>query len=82
MLTIYTRCTTNPMSAQNDLVRIHDAHTEFVVGCVWSPYEKGILATCSWDPKVNIFHSFSEFDVRLLPRVVLMAVQSEPVPCP
>lgn len=46
--------TTNP-SAQNNLVRIHDAHTEFVVGCAWSLYEEGVLATCSWDCKVNIF---------------------------
>ncbi|KAI9440565.1 WD40-repeat-containing domain protein [Lactarius indigo] len=46
---------TNPPPGQNNLVRIHDAHTEFVVGCAWSLYEEGVLATCSWDCKVNIF---------------------------
>ncbi|KAH9004735.1 WD40-repeat-containing domain protein [Lactarius hatsudake] len=37
--------TTNPPPGQNNLVRIHDAHTEFVVGCAWSLYEEGVLAT-------------------------------------
>ncbi|KAI0295938.1 WD40 repeat-like protein [Russula brevipes] len=47
--------TTNPPPGKNHLVRIHDAHTEFVVGCAWSLYEEGVLATCSWDCKLNIF---------------------------
>lgn len=49
------RWTTNPPPGQNNLVGIHDAHTEFVVGCAWSLYEEGVLATCSWDCKLNIF---------------------------
>jgi len=47
--------TTQPTAGKNPLVRIHDAHTEFVVGCAWSLFEEGILATCSWDSKLNIF---------------------------
>jgi peroxin-7 len=49
------RWTTNPPPGKNPLVGIHDAHTEFVVGCAWSLYEEGVLATCSWDCKLNIF---------------------------
>ena len=37
------------------LLRIHDQHTEFVVGASWSLYEEGVLATCSWDQTVNIW---------------------------
>ncbi|KAK0466959.1 WD40 repeat-like protein [Desarmillaria tabescens] len=37
------------------LVYIHDPHTEFVVGCGWSLYEEGVLATCAWDSRLNIF---------------------------
>jgi len=48
--------TTNPPPGKSHLVRIHDAHTEFVVGCAWSLYQEGVLATCSWDSKLNIFH--------------------------
>ncbi|CAL1714215.1 unnamed protein product [Somion occarium] len=46
---------TNPTAAGTNLVYIHDPHTEFVVGCGWSLYEEGVLATCSWDCKVNVF---------------------------
>ncbi|KAK0214813.1 WD40 repeat-like protein [Armillaria fumosa] len=37
------------------LVYIHDPHTEFVVGCGWSLYEEGVLATCAWDSRLNVF---------------------------
>jgi len=46
---------TNPNPAGSSLVHIHDAHTEFVVGCAWSLFEEGLLASCSWDCKVNVF---------------------------
>ncbi|KZV65186.1 WD40 repeat-like protein [Peniophora sp. CONT] len=46
--------TTNPPDGRN-LLRIHDAHTEFVVSCAWSIYEEGVLATASWDNKVDVF---------------------------
>jgi peroxin-7 len=49
----FVRWTTTPADGRN-LVRIHDAHTEFVVGCAWSLYDEGILATASWDCKVNV----------------------------
>ncbi|KAI0033911.1 WD40-repeat-containing domain protein [Vararia minispora EC-137] len=39
---------TNPPDGRN-LMRIHDAHTEFVVGCAWSLFDEGVLATASWD---------------------------------
>ncbi|KAA1470222.1 WD40 repeat-like protein [Dentipellis sp. KUC8613] len=32
--------TTNPPPGRTHLVRIHDPHTEFVVGCAWSLYEE------------------------------------------
>ncbi|KAG7445030.1 WD40 repeat-like protein [Guyanagaster necrorhizus] len=37
------------------LVYIHDPHTEFVVGCGWSLYDQGLLATCAWDSRLNVF---------------------------
>lgn len=37
------------------LFHIHDRHTEFVVGCAWSLFEEGILASCAWDCKLDIF---------------------------
>ncbi|KAJ3805338.1 peroxin 7 [Lentinula lateritia] len=45
---------TTPMGPQPPLRYIHDAHTEFVVGCAWSLYEEGLLATCSWDSRLNV----------------------------
>ncbi|KAK7685668.1 hypothetical protein QCA50_011012 [Cerrena zonata] len=47
---------TTPSPTGTHLVYIHDPHTEFVVGCGWSLYEEGVLATCSWDSRVNVFH--------------------------
>ncbi|THH15223.1 hypothetical protein EW146_g5222 [Bondarzewia mesenterica] len=47
--------TTNPPAGRPHLLYIHDGHTEFVVGCAWSLYEEGVLASCSWDNKVNVF---------------------------
>lgn len=35
---------------------IHDPHTEFVVGCAWSLFEEGVLASCSWDSTISVFH--------------------------
>lgn len=37
------------------LLYIHDPHTEFVMGCSWSLYDEGFLASCGWDCKVNVF---------------------------
>ncbi|KAI0314814.1 WD40 repeat-like protein [Amylostereum chailletii] len=42
------------MPEGRQLVRIHDAHTEFVVACAWSLYEEGLLATGSWDCKMDV----------------------------
>ncbi|EPQ56253.1 WD40 repeat-like protein [Gloeophyllum trabeum ATCC 11539] len=47
--------TTTPPSGRSHLLHIHDPHTEFVVGCAWSLYEEGVLASCSWDCRVNVF---------------------------
>jgi len=46
---------TAPTPDGSNLLHIHDAHTEFVVGCAWSLYEERVLATCSWDCRVNVF---------------------------
>ena len=50
------RWSTTPSPNGTNLVYIHDSHTEFVVGCAWSLYEEGVLASCSWDCRVNVFH--------------------------
>ncbi|KAI0091511.1 WD40 repeat-like protein [Irpex rosettiformis] len=46
---------TNTPDGRGSLVYIHDPHTEFVVGCAWSLYQEGVLASCSWDCRVNVF---------------------------
>ncbi|KAL0953868.1 hypothetical protein HGRIS_005042 [Hohenbuehelia grisea] len=46
---------TMPPAGQSQLMYIHDAHTEFVVGCSWSLYDEGVLATCGWDSRLNVF---------------------------
>ncbi|KAH9846136.1 WD40 repeat-like protein [Lenzites betulinus] len=47
--------TTTPQPGGQHLAYIHDPHTEFVVGCGWSLYEEGVLASCSWDCRLNVF---------------------------
>ena len=54
-LMISSRWTTDPAAGQTQLLYIHDPHTEFVVGCAWSLYDEGILASCGWDSKLNVF---------------------------
>ncbi|RPD59058.1 WD40 repeat-like protein [Lentinus tigrinus ALCF2SS1-7] len=46
---------TTPAPGGSHLMYIHDQHTEFVVGCGWSLYEEGVLASCSWDCRLNVF---------------------------
>ncbi|KAI0675812.1 WD40 repeat-like protein [Trametes maxima] len=47
--------TTTPPPGGKQLLHIHDPHTEFVIGCGWSLYEEGVLASCSWDCRLNVF---------------------------
>ncbi|KAH9951207.1 WD40 repeat-like protein [Amylocystis lapponica] len=47
---------TTPTANGTHLLYIHDPHTEFVVGCGWSLYDEGVLASCGWDCKLNVFH--------------------------
>ncbi|KAJ7255493.1 WD40 repeat-like protein [Mycena haematopus] len=46
---------TVPGAGRPQLMYIHDPHTEFVVGCSWSMYDEGILASCGWDSRLNVF---------------------------
>ncbi|KII87335.1 hypothetical protein PLICRDRAFT_142535 [Plicaturopsis crispa FD-325 SS-3] len=46
---------TSPAAGRTSLLYIHDPHTEFVVGCGWSLYEEGVLASCGWDSRLNVF---------------------------
>jgi len=46
---------TSPPAGRTPLLHIHDPHTEFVVGCGWSLYEEGVLASCGWDSRLNVF---------------------------
>ncbi|OCB90741.1 WD40 repeat-like protein [Sanghuangporus baumii] len=43
---------TNSPPGRPPLLHIQDAHTEFVVGCSWSLYDEGLLASCGWDSRV------------------------------
>ncbi|KAG9048705.1 peroxisomal targeting signal 2 receptor [Tulasnella sp. UAMH 9824] len=48
--------TTTPQPpGRPSLLAIHDLHTEFVVGCAWSLYDEGLLASCSWDHSLQIY---------------------------
>ncbi|KAJ6515028.1 peroxin 7 [Mycena vitilis] len=46
---------TAPAAGRPQLMYIHDPHTEFVVGCSWSLYDEGVLASCGWDSRLNVF---------------------------
>jgi peroxin-7 len=46
---------TAPPPGRTHLMHIHDPHTEFVVGCSWSLYEEGLIASCGWDGRMNVF---------------------------
>jgi len=46
---------TAPGPGQNQLMHIHDPHTEFVVGSSWSLFEEGVVASCGWDGKLHVF---------------------------
>jgi peroxin-7 len=46
------RWTTSPAP---QMVHIQDTHTEFVVGCSWALYNQGVLASCGWDGRVNVY---------------------------
>ncbi|KAH9832603.1 peroxin 7 [Rhodofomes roseus] len=46
---------TTPLPSGGHMLYINDAHTEFVVGCEWSLYDEGLLASCGWDCKLNMF---------------------------
>ena len=37
------------------LRRVHDRHSEFVVGLSWSLFEPGVIATTSWDTETHVF---------------------------
>jgi peroxin-7 len=54
---VFRSWSTSPIPGRGHLLYIHDPHTEFVVGCAWSLYEEGVLATCGWDSRLNIFRS-------------------------
>lgn len=36
-------------------MKIFDAHTEFVGACSWALFREGLIASCGWDSKVNLF---------------------------
>ncbi|KAG9313097.1 WD40 repeat-like protein [Chiua virens] len=48
---------TNPVPGGSNLLYVHDPHTEFVAGCGWSLYDEGLLASCGWDGRLNIFRA-------------------------
>ena len=31
-------------------------HTEFVVGCEWSLFQEGVVASCGWDNMLHVWH--------------------------
>jgi len=48
--------TTTPTPGRTHLLHIHDPHSEFVVSCAWSLYDEGVIGSCSWDCRLNVFH--------------------------
>jgi peroxin-7 len=36
---------------------VHDVHTEFVLGVDFSLFVPGLVATCAWDERINIFQT-------------------------
>ncbi|KAH9823083.1 peroxisomal targeting signal 2 receptor [Melampsora americana] len=37
------------------LKKVHNIHTEFVIGLAWSLYHPGLIATASWDQQIHIW---------------------------
>lgn len=48
---------TSPVQGGSNLLYVHDPHTEFVAGCSWSLYDEGLLASCGWDGRLNVFRA-------------------------
>ncbi len=47
-----------PRLGQSGAIRkIHDAHTEFVVGAAWALFQEGLIATCAWDCETHLWHA-------------------------
>ncbi|CAO1617888.1 unnamed protein product [Sympodiomycopsis kandeliae] len=44
-----------PQGKPSPAKKIHDAHTEFVVGLGWSLYNPGLVATTAWDMSVHLW---------------------------
>jgi peroxin-7 len=48
-------CRVWSMAPAPQVVHVQDAHSEFVVGCGWALYQEGVLASCGWDGRVNVY---------------------------
>lgn len=43
------------LGGQNSLRRLHDTHTEFVVGVAWSLFQEGLVASTAWDMETHLW---------------------------
>ncbi|KDN36837.1 WD40 repeat-like protein [Tilletiaria anomala UBC 951] len=43
------------MDAGPALRKMHDTHTEFVVGAAWALFQEGLVATCAWDCETHLW---------------------------
>ncbi|SPO32640.1 related to PEX7 - peroxisomal import protein, peroxin [Ustilago trichophora] len=45
----------SPAPAGSSMRKIHDAHTEFVVGVAWSLFQEGLVASTAWDSETHLW---------------------------
>ena len=41
------------------LRKIHDNHTEFVVGVAWALFQEGLVASCAWDCETHLWNALA-----------------------
>jgi peroxin-7 len=46
-----------PQGMGGALKKVHDAHTEFVVGLAWGLFQEGLVASTAWDMSVHLWPS-------------------------
>lgn len=41
----------------NSMRKVHDHHTEFVVGINWALFQPGLIASCAWDNETHLWYA-------------------------
>lgn len=65
----------------NPMIASYDHHTEFVIGCDYNLFHQNLVAACSWDEKVSVFHAKSQMQMSgMSPMSGVTMPQTKPAP--